>query len=727
VVVRELVEFTWEVRWAGGAEIATCKLRIYNALGRGIPLPDKWDVALSALKLEKDARRIHRGDLPLDVPDVFCHMLGAAKKVQIPQAGARSPGACVTLTEKGSPMNYVLIAHVHSDVWICSPGGTFDGEWISKETIWQRSSLVEKDLSKELWQSAVPKRRIRMHVLSGNLLNLMQQHQDLFGALVAEMTCEAEIRRSNIYGRPIDIEMASAMYQRNPFRWESEGWASQIQIAFLWQWEQYGTTHYSHKIARLNNALQGEVPFPGRLITDCSLHTRLLKRAERETKMRYCTCCYLGLQTAAGFEPNPALWQTSGWKSHEKIWVEFSHVRNASTNKPHRVQVRADSWLSRCHQTPGNPLNVTASRSLRFSLEFMDAFAAEKEGGMTFAGVMYDNSERPEIVRQLPNDIDIQHEKFWWNRKCGQCICLSLLELRDAKLDEYSQGHADGYKHVCDELGYDFAGVPSSEEDDLKFTEYRKSGDLGPLHERHWEREINWKKPDKESDQCWFVANAGVENQEAEPKFLLRSLASLRVHLKNLRIATTQKIRTEYDSRVQRNLEAVAVLEANFKMWNHVGGPCFVYLTDPSEEALDRAHEAKECLAKLRDQPESGDNTPAIASECIKAVDALASLNMETIRRHKFPLTPETLFECLVKNLHDLKKTADAEEKRREHWLSSMAGDVEEVVQQARVQGQDKYGCDPDAFARPASLKKPRSWTDAVQKAGLVRFPKFLL
>jgi hypothetical protein len=93
--VRELVEFTWEVGWAGGAEIATCKLRIYNALGRGIPLPDKWDVALSALKLEKDARRIHRSDLPLDVPDVLCHMLGVAKKVQIPQAGARSPGACV--------------------------------------------------------------------------------------------------------------------------------------------------------------------------------------------------------------------------------------------------------------------------------------------------------------------------------------------------------------------------------------------------------------------------------------------------------------------------------------------------------------------------------------------------------------------------------------------------------------------------------------------------------
>ncbi len=82
-------------------------------------------------------------------------------------------------------MNYVLIAHVHSDVWICSPGGTFDGEWISKETIWQRSCLVEKDLAKDLWQNVVPKRRVRKHVLSGNLSSLMQEHQDLFDALVA--------------------------------------------------------------------------------------------------------------------------------------------------------------------------------------------------------------------------------------------------------------------------------------------------------------------------------------------------------------------------------------------------------------------------------------------------------------------------------------------------------------------------------------------------------------
>ena len=720
--MNELVEFTREVVWSCGVEIATCKLRISNALGRRTPLPEKWDVALSALKFLKDARNIPRNDLPLDVSAIHCEMLGVRKRMHLPQASARSPRACVTLTERGGPMNYVLIAHVHSDAWIRSPGGTFDGEWVPKGTIWQRSALAENGLAKDLWQNAVPKRRVRKHVLSGNLSSLMQEYQDLFDALVAEVTCEAEMLRSNVYGRAIDIEMASAMCQRNPSSWESEGRANQIKISFLWHWEQCGKIHHSRKVAHLHHAVQGEVPLPDRLLEDAGLNARLLKRAERETKQSNCPCQYLGLQTAAGFEPNPALLQIPGRKTQEKFWVESSHVRNAFTNKPYRVQVRVDNWLSRCHRSPGHPLNVTASRGLRFSLEFMDAFAAEKGSSMTFAGVMYDNSERPEIIRQLPNDNDIQHAKFWWTRACGACVCMSLLELRDAQPDQLTERHADCYKHVCDRLGYETVGVATSEEDDLKFSKYKKSGDLGPFYERRWQREIAWKNAAKESDPCWFVANAGVEKQDAGPKFLLRSLASLPVHLKKLRIATTQKIRTEYYSRVHRDLEAVAVLEANFKMWNHVGGPCFEYLKDPSGEALDSAHGAKEFLIKLQDQPESGDNTPAIASECIKAADALASLNMETIRQDKFPPTPETISECLVRILRDLKKTVDAEQKRKEHWLSSTVGDADDVIQHGRDEGQDKYGWDPDAFARPTNLRKPANWADAVQKASLVRF-----
>ena len=149
-------------------------------------------------------------------------------------------------------------------------------------------------------------------------------------------------------------------------------------------------------------------------------------------------------------------------------------------------------------------------------------------------GLCYDNPERPEILRQLPNETDIQNEQFWWDRPNGSCICASLLELRDKTGDMMcKEGGPDAYERVAvaDQLGYDTAGVPASETDDLKFSEYRQSGDLGLLSERRWEREIAWAKPEKESAICWFVANAGVEDEEVQPKFLSRSLATLRVQL----------------------------------------------------------------------------------------------------------------------------------------------------------------------------------------------------
>ncbi len=127
-------------------------------------------------------------------------------------------------------------------------------------------------------------------------------------------------------------------------------------------------------------------------------------------------------------------------------------------------------------------------------------------------------------------------------------------------------------------------------------------------------------KPEGESAPCWFVSNAGVQEKDAvEPKFLSRSLATLRVLLKNARLATSQKIKAEYEGRKQRNAEACAVFEANFYMWRYVEGPRWDDLRDPSNEALQRAQDAKARLVAIRDQQDGADNAGEIASACVKA------------------------------------------------------------------------------------------------------------
>ena len=231
--------------------------------------------------------------------------------------------------------------------------------------------------------------------------------------------------------------------------------------------------------------------------------------------------------------------------------------------------------------------------------------------------------------------------------------------------------------------------------------------------------------PTSESAKCWFVANAGVENKSAEPNFLLRSLATLKVHLKHTRIATTKRINDEYEQRKDKNRAAVGVLEANFQIWTVVGGPCVEYLTDPSDEALDLAHEAKELLLRIRAQEDGPDNSAQIANDMIKAVNTLASLDFERIRKEKFPLTPEMLFEGFVKNMKELhcERKLAAEDSRRNKWLSAGEAEVEEdegnIANFART-GADRFGCDPDAFSRPTSKQKPKGFTTAVLKASLV-------
>ena len=103
-----------------------------------------------------------------------------------------------------------------------------------------------------------------------------------------------------------------------------------------------------------------------------------------------------------------------------------------------------------------------------------------------------------------------------------------------------------------------------------------------------------------------------------EPVFVFKSLTCLRAELKHRRIATTRKIKAEYDRRVQNNLEAIETLQANFHMWKDVDGPHVVHLTDPSDEALDRVRAPKDSLIHFQLQEHIGcDSNVVVPNELV--------------------------------------------------------------------------------------------------------------
>lgn len=65
ISIRDLVKFHWEVRWAGGQQLATTEVRAGHALEdkRLVPLPAGWATALRALGAFKDARVISNAEL----------------------------------------------------------------------------------------------------------------------------------------------------------------------------------------------------------------------------------------------------------------------------------------------------------------------------------------------------------------------------------------------------------------------------------------------------------------------------------------------------------------------------------------------------------------------------------------------------------------------------------------------------------------------------------------
>ena len=415
VSVRSFVDFTWTIAWQGGTHSDVQRLRVYNALRKAccIPTPPGWEVALKVLKLTDHARDTSQRSLPLDVRQLKCSLLGVPKRFDLPKNDLAT-GACVALTVNGRRVNYVLVAHIYGDTWRCSPGAVMQNGRILFDTVWRPEDCKTKNIVEDAWSGVVTKRRINSHLMNDHLQRLLYQHADAFFDLVANQVWLVEKDRAAKTNQTLDVHATSLCFESNPFMWENDGAnLNHIEAYCIWSWEYKGELQFSKQSIQLDNAIRGDFPLPKELLTDISLYERLLRRSRRESEQTYCTCIYLGSQIGPNkFEEDPARWYEDGWKSRQRIWLEYKHVRNAETNKPHRVQVHADYWLGSGsgERTPGHPLYSTSSRTLRFSIDFMDAFAQNRMDGMTFLGVCYDNHERPEIIRQLPNDVDIQNE-----------------------------------------------------------------------------------------------------------------------------------------------------------------------------------------------------------------------------------------------------------------------------------------------------------------------------
>eukprot|EP00974_Lingulodinium_polyedra_P008726 834639-Lingulodinium_polyedra.AAC.1 len=166
----------------------------------------------------------------------------------------------------------------------------------------------------------------------------------------------------------------------------------------------------------------------------------------------------------------------------------------------------------------------------------MDALAQNLLPGLVYVGVVYDGSVA-EYVRDVPGGgRDVLAAKVFWRFPAGALRCLSVRDLRRARLAELDEAETrEAYERVANAYGYTFLGVAtdSAALDDLKT-------DAGTYQDRRWEK-MQWRLPAGAMDVCWWVA--GIAPYTKEPTALLaKSLAVLRAELHRLRVATMSTV-----------------------------------------------------------------------------------------------------------------------------------------------------------------------------------------
>ena len=158
-----------------------------------------------------------------------CKRLGAPKRFDLPQNDL-SPGACVALVVDGRRVNYVLVAHIHGDVWRCSPGADMQNGRILLDTVWRPGDCKTKNIVEDAWSGVALKRRMNCHIMIDHLQQLLRERADSFFDLVANEAWFVAEDRASKTNQALDVDAASAFFECNPFLWEEvRGFNSQIR------------------------------------------------------------------------------------------------------------------------------------------------------------------------------------------------------------------------------------------------------------------------------------------------------------------------------------------------------------------------------------------------------------------------------------------------------------------------------------------------------------------
>ena len=445
-----------------------CKHAVYQ---QQVPFPSHWRTAIPFVadiqKLLKDAT-VH-ASRKAENSIVTCELLGIpVDDDRLDALCGDGSGSLVTLQGANMevPRDFLLVAHVHEDTWICHSGSDANG-LIDEVSVFDLKDLEAKNIRQErLPEDPVTsrtRRRITRKQPARDLLNAAKSNPSAWSNARAYALWLAEEIRAN--GRKFQLDQARAGFESNPFQWQRlrSEWFSRKQVGFLWSWQCRNQPRHAVNFVRSNNLFKAErhIPRPEALKGPWEIWQSRLEYAAA----KYFACKYLGVKVGRGFEPDPEKWKVGPEQSKAYLtaWYEWEHVTRGAENEPYRVGVTVSKIVHNDREVPHHPCSRSCPRKLRFDLKYMEGMASWKSTGGQYVGISYE-SDRPAFQCELPDGgMDIQEHPVYWHFANGVEM-YTLRELCAMKENDFELHNADEpYEMIGESMGWAPLGICENE------------------------------------------------------------------------------------------------------------------------------------------------------------------------------------------------------------------------------------------------------------------------
>ena len=202
-------------------------------------------------------------------------------------------------------------------------------------------------------------------------------------------------------------------------------------------------------------------------------------------------------------------------------------------------------------------------------------------------------------------------------------------------------------------------------------------------------------------------------------------MACARLELHQARLATSAKLRAEWDRRLEKNAVAVDVLNSNRSLWMAAGGADPETLATPTEISLDRCENTVRVLQAMIQKHGPRGGLDSFVQDIEGAVRMMKVVSWEAIRKDRFSLTPQALFDELVRNTQFILSSWSGDTTRRQVRMRAPLdeeerADPEEVgeVPEEKLRPSDKYDLDLDGEFRTKKFQKRfRHWEEVAKVA----------